>query len=230
KDELNFYYDPANLPGIDIEISHAPNPDHYVLVEFEKWQNELSPDVDLKDINYRGPALNLNAGYQKTEGSRLRVARQLQEAPVIINMPVLKRHMAAYITSALKNNFGSVYGAHRWIAHAAYSLNSDYYSRRLAEFASAVRPELTITDIRSLQAVSGPYRMANTSIIHGVNRLIITGDMVAADTVAMDIMKKWDNTFTPKHEAFVRSQHIHAEKLGLGSSDLSKFEVIHLKV
>ncbi len=108
--------------------------------------------------------------------------------------------------------------------------NRDYYDRKLAEFASAVRPELTITDVRSLQAVFGPNRSDDTRIVEGVNRLIVTGDMVAADVVAMDIMKRHDATFTAQNEAIVRRQHQHAEELGLGRGDLSTFEVVELKV
>ncbi len=213
---------------MDIELSHSPDVSHYVLVEYEKWHGDLDPDVDLEGVELAPPAANLKSGFQRTEGPCLRVARQLQEAPVIINMPVLKRHFAGQMTSALKNHFGSVYGAHRWMAHGSLENNRDYYDRKLAEFASAVRPELTITDIRSLQAVSGPFIGEDTKIVEGVNRLIITGDMIAADVVAMDVMKKYDDTFTPTNEAIVRRQQEHAEDLGIGTSDLSKFEIIEV--
>ena len=145
-------------------------------------------------------------------------------------MPVLKRHFAGQITSALKNHFGSVYGLHRWLAHGSLKTNRDYFDRKLTEFASAVRPELTITDIRSLQAVSGPRRGSDTKIVEGVNRLIITRDMIAADVVAMDLMKRYDDTFTPANEAIVRRQHEHAEELGIGTSNLSELEIIEVKV
>jgi hypothetical protein len=46
----------------------------------------------------------------------------------------------------------------------------------------------------------------------------------------MDLMKKHDVTFTSANEAIVNRQHQHAEELGLGMSDLSKFEIIELKV
>jgi uncharacterized protein (DUF362 family) len=93
-----------------------------------------------------------------------------------------------------------------------------------------VRPELTITDVRSIQAVAGPFRLPETKIVEGVNRLIITGDMIAADVVALDLVKKYDDTFTPTNEAIIRRQHEHAEELGLGTIDLSKCEIIELKV
>jgi uncharacterized protein (DUF362 family) len=190
----------------------------------------MDVDTALQNIEIRPLESRLKSEFEKTEGPRLRVARQLQEAPVIINMPVLKRHFAGQMTSALKNHFGSVYGPHRWLAHTSLQKDRDYYDRKLAEFASAIRPELTITDVRSIQAVSGPFRDESTRIIEGVNRLIITGDMVAADVVALGLVKKYDDTFTPANEAIVRRQFEHAEALGIGSSDLSKFEIIEMKV
>jgi uncharacterized protein (DUF362 family) len=230
KFDLDPYYSPDELPGMDIQLSFSADVSHYVLVKYEKWHGDLDPDVAFKDIELTVPANNIQKGFEKTEGPCLRVAHQLQEAPVIINMPVLKRHFGGQMTSALKNHFGSVYGAHRWLAHGSLQTDRDYYDRKLAEFASAVRPELTITDVRSIQAVAGPFRLPETKIVEGVDRLIITGDMIAADVVALDLVKKYDDTFTPTNEAIVRRQHEHAEELGLGTSDLSKCEIIELKI
>jgi uncharacterized protein (DUF362 family) len=233
KQELDLYYNPAELPGIDIQISHSQDVSQYVMVEYDRWHGDMDTAEALGNLDgseMRGPGSNLTKDFEKTEGPRLRIARALPQAPVIINLPVLKRHAVGQITSALKNHVGSVYGPHRWIAHAAAENNHDYFDRKIAEFASAVRPELTITDVRSIQAVFGPFRRPGTKIIDNVNHLIITGDMVAADVIALDLMKKYDNTFTAEMEAIVRRQHEHAEELGIGISDLSKLEVIRVKV
>lgn len=228
KAELDLYYQPADLPGVLVQLSHAPTPDHFVLVEHEGWRGEAgAPPIP---ESMRGGMMRQLQGYEPSKEPRLRVARPLQDAAVVINLPVLKRHFAGQITSALKNHFGSVYGPHRWLAHASLQTNRDYYDRKLAEFASAVRPELTITDVRSLQAVMGPFRAESTRIVEGVNRLIITGDMVAADVVALDLMKRHDPTLSAESEAIVRRQQAYAEELGLGSTDLSKLEVIEIKV
>lgn len=228
KNEMELYYEPTELPGIEITLSHAPTAADFVLVEFERWRGDMEvPPVPDGGANRMVQRLH---GYAPERSPRLRVSRIVQEAPVVINLPVLKRHFAGQITSALKNHFGSVYGPHRWLAHAALQSNRDYYDRKLVEFASAVRPELTITDARAIQAVSGPSRDENTRIVDGVNRLIITGDMVAADAVALDLVKEHDPTFTAENEAIVRRQHEHAEELGVGTGDLSKFEVIELRV
>src|SRR5579883_95195 len=227
KREPDTYYDPAELPGIDLRLSSAPKRDDFVLVEHEAWHGDM--DVPAASTGSAGMLERLR-GRDLDRGPRLRVAREVQLAPVVINMPVLKRHFAGQITSALKNHFGSVYGPHRWLAHVSLDTNRDYYDRKPVEFASAVRPELTITDVRSLQAGYGPNRTDATYIVDGVNRLIVTGDMVAADVVAMDIMKRHDPTFTAQNEAIVRRQHEHAEELGLGCSDLSKFEIVEISI
>jgi uncharacterized protein (DUF362 family) len=230
KGELDLYYDPEELPGMEIQLSHSPSVDHYVLVEHDAWHGDMDVDAVIKDMDDNPFKRMLQSDVRKTKGHCLRVARQVQEAKVVINMPVLKRHFAGQITSALKNHFGSVYGLHRWLAHSSLQSNRNYYDRKLAEFASAVRPELTITDIRSLQAVFGPMRTGETRIIEGVNRLIVTGDMVAADTVALQLMKEYDDTFTQENETIVRRQLEHAEELGLGTSDLSQVEITEIKV
>lgn len=230
KREMDLYYTPADLPGMDIQLSHSPTADDYVLVKHDPWHGDMDMDAVVRGMGESpwGKWMQ-EPGVRKTVGPCLRVARQVQEAAVIISLPVLKRHFAGQITSALKNHFGSVYGLHRWLAHSSLEKNRDYYDRKLAEFASAARPELTITDVRSLQAVFGPMRNAETRIVDGINRLIITGDMVAADVVAMQLMKEYDRTFNAANETIVRRQHEHAVDLGLGTSDLSRVEVIEIK-
>lgn len=228
KQELDLYYQPTELPGMEICLSHARTAEHYVLVEHERWHGDM--EVPPIPEGSASGMLQRLRGYEPERGPRLRLARPLQEAAVIINLPVLKRHFAGQITSALKNHFGSVHGPHRWLAHAALQTNRDYYDRKLVEFASAIRPELTITDVRSIQAVSGPARDERTRIVEGVNRIILTGDMVAADAAAMELMKQYDATFTAENEAIVRRQFQHAEELELGTSDLSKVEVVEITV
>jgi uncharacterized protein (DUF362 family) len=132
KFEPDLYYSPEELPGMDIQISSSADVSHYVLVEYDKWQGDMNPATALKNIELRLPENRLMSEFQRTEGPRLRIARQLQEAPVIINMPVVKRHYAGQMTSALKIHFGSVYGPHRWLAHASLQKNRDYYDRKLA--------------------------------------------------------------------------------------------------
>ena len=46
KFELDLYYSPEELPGLDIQISFSPDASHYVLVEYEKWQGDMDRIVE----------------------------------------------------------------------------------------------------------------------------------------------------------------------------------------
>jgi uncharacterized protein (DUF362 family) len=231
KFEKDPYYTEKEIPFSDIVISDSSDSSHFVPVEFKQWRGDVSAEEALKGNSEAGFFENsLRSNFTCTEGPCLRVNKYLQEAKVIINMPVVKRHFAGQFSSALKNHFGSVYGPHRWLAHAMLTKDRDYYDRKLAEFASAIRPELTIVDARSMQAVFGPFRTEETKIIDGLNKIILSGDMIAADVIVQDLIKKFDKTYTSASEEIVRRQWQLAEELGVGSSDLSKFEVIELKI
>src|SRR5579871_2751897 len=107
KHEPDLYYRPDELGGMDITLSTAPVIDDYVLVEFDCWHGDADAPV-VSDVSARWHQRVHD--YPLEVGPRLRIARAIQEAPVVINLPVLKRHSAGQITSALKNHFGSVYG------------------------------------------------------------------------------------------------------------------------
>jgi hypothetical protein len=106
KRELDFYYEPADLPGLDLRLAHAPTREDFVLVGFDGWQGDM-PVPAIPDSAASGMLGRLR-GYEPQAAGGLRIAREIQLAPVVINMPVLKRHFAGQITSALKNHFGSV--------------------------------------------------------------------------------------------------------------------------
>jgi len=156
------------------------------------------------------------------------VFRPLHEAPYIINVVVPKRHVACYFTCALKNHFGSVYGPLRWAAHSKASEKStgaELFNRTLVEFADAVRPELTIVDARCLLIKHGPKLEGKAEVKRNVNKLILCGDMAATDAYCADLMKEHDDTFDPE---MIATQLQHAEKLGLGTTDKSKIEVMEI--
>jgi uncharacterized protein (DUF362 family) len=96
----------------------------------------------------------------------------------------------------------------------------------LAEFADAVRPELSVVDARAILTKGGPTR-GKGEVKQGINRFILSGDMVALDTYCSRIMEKHDETYTTEMIApYLRV----AERLGLGTMDLNKAKIIELKV
>jgi uncharacterized protein (DUF362 family) len=158
------------------------------------------------------------------------VARTLHEAEVIVNLPVIKRHGAARFTCALKNHFGSVYGPLRFVAHEKIKSEENgelFFDRALAEFADAVRPELNIIDGRSMLIRGGPSLSGKAEVKSGVNRLILCGDMVAADVYCSKLMEEHDDSYSVD---MIKSQLETAERLGLGVRDLKNVVVKEIVV
>jgi uncharacterized protein (DUF362 family) len=171
------------------------------------------------------------------------VHKKIHLAPVIVNMPCLKRHHSSFLTCALKNQFGAIYGAQRWDSHirgegiqkgmkgatartkAAFR-DETHFMTALAEFADAVRPELSIVDARTILTKGGPTR-GKGEVKEGINRIILSGVMVASDTYCSRLMEQHDDTYTT--EMIVPYLRV-AERLGLGTMDLKKVKVIELTV
>ena len=154
------------------------------------------------------------------------VARTLQEAEVIINIPVVKRHDGARFTCALKNHFGSVYGPLRFVAHGKMQNEGDsgmeFFDVALAEFADSVRPELNVIDARTLLMRGGPSMKPNSEVKEGINRIVLCGDMVAADAYCSQLMAEHDETYSTD---MISVQIEASERLDLGVGDLNNVVV-----
>jgi uncharacterized protein (DUF362 family) len=89
-----------------------------------------------------------------------------------------------------------------------------------------VRPEISIVDARAILTKGGPTR-GKGEVKEGVNRFILSGDMVALDTYCSRLMEQYDNTYTTE---MIRPYLRVAERLGLGTMDLNKAKIIELSV
>jgi uncharacterized protein (DUF362 family) len=157
--------------------------------------------------------------------------RIVQESDFVVNCAIPKRHHAADFTCALKNNFGCTYDTFRMLAHSTLSSKGDqteFFDQSLVEFADAVRPELTIVDARSILAKSGPsFHSGKSEIKENVNRLILSGDMVAVDAYCADLMTQFDETFFKGKR--VDRQLNYAKNMGLGEKDLKNIGIIEVE-
>lgn len=164
------------------------------------------------------------------------VSKHLYESEVIINMPTVKRHGEAAFSSAMKNHFGSVYGPNRWdnhgklrdkknpvIVHEEFLIPFRLLS---AEFSDAVKSELTIADATDLLTKSGPL-LAGAEIKKGVNRLFISGDIVACEVLCSKIMAENDDTYS---EEMWNPVINYAKELGLGKNDGSLISIEKLTI
>jgi uncharacterized protein (DUF362 family) len=194
------YFELEKIKGVKVVGGDANARSQFVSVRDEQW--EISENVA--------------------------VLRPLHQSSFIINVAVPKRHVAARMTCALKNHFGSVYGPQRWVAHGRQKEESngkEIFDKILVEFADAVRPELSIIDARSLLTRHGPKLRGKSEVRENINKLILCGDMVAADSYCADLMKQYDETFDPE---MISTQLDYAEKLGLGTPKKDKIEIIEV--
>jgi uncharacterized protein (DUF362 family) len=156
------------------------------------------------------------------------VHRILHEAPIVVSLPVVKRHTYVSFTCALKMHFGSVAMADRMLVHTKdMDGRSGLMQQRLVHFADAVKPQLHIVDARSILTRSGPGLGGGAQVVPGVNKIILSGDMVAIDVYCARLMAQHDETFTPD---MIAPQLGHAVALGLGNADLDAVKVVEIRV
>ena len=169
--------------------------------------------------------------------SSIGVIKKIYDADLVINMPTVKNHTMTNLPCSLKNVMGvldvpTTENMHLWgEANKARreSMPPDDVTRRLcltiAEAAMAVSPEMTVIDARKvlcrdhLSVRSGEPREAN--------RLIISGDPVAADVCAARLLKE---VYEPYELAFTRDTFDHAAELGIGVADPAGFVVKEVDV
>ena len=157
------------------------------------------------------------------------VHRLLNEAPIVVSLPVLKRHRGgANFSCCLKMHFGSVAMADRLLVHSKDdSGRMGLFQQRLVHFADAVRPQLNIVDARAILTRGGPALGGGATIVPGVNKLILSGDMVAVDSYCARLLSEHDPTFTPDLAAPALK---HAAVLGLGKADLDAVKIVQIRV
>jgi len=144
----------------------------------------------------------------------IRTSRLVQEADVVINAAIPKRHHVSDFSCALKNHFGCTADTFRMLAHWR---GGPFFDGSVVEFADAVRPELTIVDARKVLARAGPTVRRGISEIKDAGRLVLSSDPVAVDAYCAGLMEELDDSF---HKATrVQAQLDYAERLGLGSAD-----------
>lgn len=155
------------------------------------------------------------------------VHRLLHEAPIVVSLPVLKRHRGgANFTCCLKMHFGSVAMADRMLIHAKDdSGRSGLFQQRLVHFADAVKPQLNVVDARAVLTRGGPALGGGAEIVRGVNKLILSGDMVAVDSYCARLLAEHDHTFKVDMAA---PQLKHAAALGLGKADLDAVKIVEI--
>lgn len=129
------------------------------------------------------------------------------EADVFINMPVLKHHGGAGMTSAMKNLMGVV-----WDRGAFHSMGLDAC---IAESCLYRKPDLNVVDADRIMLSQGPRGNAS-STYRAEKTLIVSPDCVAADVASARTMGQDPASFGYIALAAAR---------GVGRKDLEKLKI-----
>ena len=135
------------------------------------------------------------------------------EADVVVNLASLRSHADVVLSGAIKNMFGMVVGKRKALIHHLFRNNASGFGRAIADIHRVVRPNLSFLDLTTVTEGHGVG-----TAVRPVGVLLASTDAVALDTLAAqiigyDTLKIW-------------TTH-HAERLGLGCSDLSRVAIRH---
>lgn len=131
--------------------------------------------------------------------------KELQKADVWINVPIAKVHAMTTLTLGLKNMMGCIWDRQGWHQNSLHQCIADY--------ATAVRPDLTILDANRIMLTGGPKGPGKTK---DLGQVIAGVDPVAVDAYGATL-------FGLKAESI---EHIKlAYELGVGEIDLAKVKI-----
>jgi len=142
-----------------------------------------------------------------------KIAKEVIDADVVINVPKFKSHKQMQLTVAIKNLFGCVPGKLKSRLHLWCGKNRRTFGEMLVEYAELVDPQLTIVD--GILAMEGPGPGLGSSYPLG----ILTGgtDVVALDRVHCEIVG------LPAEEFDIIQA---AREIGFGVADLNQIEIL----
>jgi uncharacterized protein (DUF362 family) len=147
---------------------------------------------------------------QGSELSTIKVAKAIQSADKLINLPTAKSHSATGVSLGIKGLMGLVWDRgqlHRVNLHNA-----------IAELATVIKPDLTIVDATRALTTGGPGGPGKTIQL---NTVVAGIDPVAVDAYTVGICQWYNKSFTGKNVKYI----VAASDLGLGEIDTSKMNI-----
>jgi uncharacterized protein (DUF362 family) len=140
------------------------------------------------------------------------VARDLLEADTIIAVPVAKSHGGAKVSFGMKGWMGVVRDRRYW--HVWVDLH-----QAIADFATIMRPKLTVIDATRALLTGGPGGPGKVAQL----KTIVAGiDPVAVDAYGVTLAEWGGKKLKPSDIPHI----VKAAELGVGSMDLSKLNVL----
>lgn len=144
----------------------------------------------------------------------VKIAKLVQKADVLINLPCAKSHSATDVSFGLKNNMGLIWD--RGYFHTGTDLHT-----AIAELATVVRPHLTILDAACALVTNGP---TGPGKVRALNLVLAGTDPLAVDAIATTLAD-WNNR--PLMPKMVKHL-LAASKIGIGEIDPAKIRVVRI--
>lgn len=112
--------------------------------------------------------------------SEFTVSRIINEADVILNLPVFKTHALTVLTGAIKNLFGIVPGGQKSHLHTLARSGNDFGELLVDLYQAVPTPVLTIMDaLRGMDGQSGP----SAGRVLSIGKILTSRNPVALDAV-----------------------------------------------
>jgi uncharacterized protein (DUF362 family) len=143
---------------------------------------------------------------------KVKVHKELLDADVLINVPILKNHNSTTVSLAMKNLLGVVWDRRYY--------HSNDLSQCIADFLTFRKPDLNIIDGYRMLARNGP-RGVSVADVTDLKALIAGKDIVAVDAAATLMFGR-----EPKEINHIRI----ADEMKLGIMDLNKVSISRIKM
>ena len=144
------------------------------------------------------------------ELNAIQVAKIIQDADVLINMPTAKSHSATGVSLGMKGLMGLIWDRgylHRVNLHQA-----------IAELATVIKPQLTVIDATRALTSGGPGGPGRTET---PNKVVAGIDPVAVDSYTVGIAQWYKKSWTGNQVKHIKA----AADLGLGEIDTAKMQI-----
>ena len=131
--------------------------------------------------------------------------KDVLKADVFINVPIAKTHGMTKLTLGMKNLMGCTWDRQAWHQNAL--------DQCIADYATAIRPDLTVLDANRILLTGGPKGPGKTK---DVGKVIAGVDPVAVDAYGATLFG-----MKPEQIGHIRLAH----EMGVGEIDLAKVKI-----
>lgn len=152
---------------------------------------------------------------QGKELKSIKIAKVIQTADKLINLPTAKSHSATGVSLGIKNLMGLI-----WNRGNLHRIN---LHRAIAELATVIKPDLTIIDATRALTSGGPGGPGKSVVL---NTVVAGTDAVAVDSYTVGITQWYNKSFTGNKVKYI----VAASELGLGEIATDKMKIIEVEM